>query len=59
VLVKESSDLTLQLSCVIQLTHECQSFLDNLIAGSAQIGAWNDPCGIPAASLLSRIPPTS
>jgi hypothetical protein len=25
---------------------ECQSFLDNVIAGLAQIGAWNDPRGV-------------
>jgi hypothetical protein len=26
-------------------TDECQSFLDNVIAGCGQIGAWNDPRG--------------
>jgi hypothetical protein len=28
-------------------TYECQSFLDNVIAGLGQIGAWNDPRGVP------------
>jgi hypothetical protein len=32
--------------------YECQSFLDNVIAGFASIGAWNDPRGVPA---LARV----
>src|SRR5436190_7629499 len=31
--------------------YECQSFLDNFIAGLGQIGSWNDPRGDTLASL--------
>jgi hypothetical protein len=27
----------------LRFADECQSFLDNVIAGLTQIGAWNDP----------------
>jgi len=32
------------------LAAECQSFLDNLIAGLGQIGAWNDAGAFPACT---------
>jgi hypothetical protein len=38
--------------------YECQSFLDNLIAGLGEIGAWNDPRCVPAlARDLPRVRP--
>src|SRR5438046_10103655 len=39
--------------------YECQSFLDNLIAGLGEIGAWNDPRGCWFRGRAAGIKPTS
>jgi signal transduction histidine kinase len=36
-------------------TDECQSFLDNVIAGLGKIGAWNDPRGSPKSADTERL----
>jgi hypothetical protein len=35
-------------------TGECRSFLDNVIAGSRQIGAWTDPCRCGRSGMMAR-----
>jgi len=48
VLVKESSDLTLQLSCVTQLTHGTRMFEKFSLDFCGKIGPLHDDCGAEA-----------
>jgi hypothetical protein len=48
VLVKESSDLTLQLSCVIQLTHGTRMFKKFALDFCGKIIPLHDDCGAEA-----------
>jgi hypothetical protein len=50
-LVKESSDLTLQLSCVIQLTHGTRMFKKFALDFCGKIVPLHDDCGAPCGSV--------
>ena len=52
-LVKELSDLTLQLSCVIQLTHGSRMFKEFALDSCGKIVPLHDDCGAEARKICS------